>query len=758
MVTSPHTHHIDYQYLANGLRVLVADMVENANSGHLGMPLGMADVVTVLYHNFIRFNPQDPEWPIRDRFILSAGHGSALLYAVLFLTGYTHWHIEDLKHFRQLHAKAAGHPEKNHKLGIETTTGPLGQGLANAVGLALAGKILAAQTGHKSLEYTVYVIVGDGCMMEGISHESMSLAGKLQLNNLVVLFDDNGISIDGEVAQVTCEDHITCVQAKGWQAYQVDGHNHLKIFNTIQNAILQAPHTQKPVFIACKTNIGHGAIKKAGSSAAHGGPLGQDEMTMLRQHLNWNHDAFTFPAQFLQQWRYAHKSHTTRYRESINLLENTGIGRAFKTDYISQYWNEISNQLLLVQENEEIISLSSESTRKSLQRAISKTYHIMHSQYTRNIHAPEATTTNTLTTAITPDDISPTSATTPDFNKCVIPLLLGGSADLTPSNCTKSTVQQDINSSQYLDFTGNYLHYGVREHAMAAIMNGLSLSCVIKPYGGTFLAFVDYCIPAVRLAAMMQLPVIFICTHDSIGVGEDGATHQPIEHLSYLRSMPNLMVYRPCDAVETSECWALALQSQNAPSIIALSRQDIKQLRTQVENFSKNDTKYTTINHESKLHINFSSRGAYILHTFVCTTTMNLTEYDIAIYSCGSEMEIAIEAAQRIQNEFCLSCAVISVPSITLFFQQHEKYIEKIMHIAKIRLIIEAGLKQSWSEFLDFDTAGRCINFVGLETYGLSASADQLYKHYQITANKVIQILTENYHIKNTSTAKKNML
>ena len=702
--------YINYTYLADGLRILIVDTVANAKSGHLGMPLGMADVATVLFHDFLRFNPKDSEWIARDRFILSAGHGSVLLYSLLFLTGYNNWKIEDLKTFRTLNSQAAGHPEKNHSRGIETTTGPLGQGIANAVGLALAAKILATHTKTTQLEYKVYVIVGDGCMMEGISYEAISLAGKLKLNNLVVLFDDNNISIDGLVTKVSCDNHIDFLRANNWHVRKINGHS----YDEIYSSLTEAQNATMPSFIGCSTCIGKGAPISVGSAKIHGNSIDSHEIELMRKAINWSYKAFEFPDDFIKKWNNMWKRNHCSYDASMDLLKKLGLQSKLTTQYRAQHYTQIADQLMKYYAMD-YKSQDQEPTRKSSQRVISYMYQI---------------------------DQKLKQSLNYDTN---FPILIGGSADLTESTCAKTNYQYDINTISDINYTANYLHYGVREHAMVAIMNGMSLSNYIRSYSGTFLVFTDYCIPAIRLAAMMEEPIILICTHDSIGVGEDGRTHQPIEQLSHLRAMPNVYVYRPCDFTETLECWALALKTQHGPSIIALTRQEVVQIRE--------------YRYDANLNFptNLCSSGAYVIKSF--TTDIKKKKYDIALYSSGSEVCIAIEAAKRIFSEYQLSCVVISVPSMEHFFMQNDEYRSKILNLAKRRIVIEAGLKQCWAEFLDFDACGNCINFIGLTTYGTSASADELYKYYRLTADRVLELVTNNYNIKKKySSTHKNMI
>lgn len=626
--------------LASAIRILAADMVETANSGHPGMPLGMADICTVLFHKFLRFNPVQPNWHERDRFILSAGHGSALLYALLYLTGYPEMTINELKNFRQLHSKTPGHPEYGITIGAETSTGPLGQGLANAVGMALSAQIQYAR-GQLSHLPKIYVIVGDGCLAEGISHEAISFAGHMQLNNLVVLFDDNNVTIDGSTSLSTSDNQLQRFGASRWQVMAIDGHD----YTQIENALAEAQVIAKPMMIACKTIIGFGAPNKAGSAAVHGSPLGKEEVVLLRQNLNWPHPPFEIPDDILHQWRQCGVKELGKEAEVCDILPAINILEDLKKELLSQN--------------------VSEATRKSSERVIEAIYKQ--------------------------------------------PYLLGGSADLTPSNNTKAK-QVKVISAQ--DYSGSYIHYGIREHAMAAIMNGIALFGGFKPFGGTFLTFSDYARPAIRLAALMKLPATYVMTHDSIGLGEDGPTHQPVEHLAALRAIPNLNVMRPCDVIETIECWQLALQSSHTPTLLALSRQNLKQLcHTREENLSR--------------------LGAYIL--------AEQKDFKVSIFASGSEVAVAMEVAERLYREKGIASRVISVPCLDLFFAQPMEYQVQLLCNKSFKIAIEAGVEQGWHKII-----GPHGMFFGVESFGESAPGAKLFEHFGLTATQIYEALIAN--------------
>ena len=648
--------------LANALRFLAIDAVDKANSGHPGMPMGMADVATILFTEFLKFNPKQPKWHDRDRFILSAGHGSMLLYALLFLTGYEDINIDDIKNFRQLHSKCAGHPEFGELEGIETTTGPLGQGIANAVGMAISEKMLKARFGEKIYNHKIYALVGDGCLMEGISQEALSVAGHLQLDNLVVIWDNNSISIDGNTNIVTSENMHQRFQALGFEVVAIDGHD----FDEIHYAFTKAQNVSKPILIDCKTTIGYGSPSKAGSQHCHGSPLGKDETQKTRENLGWNHAPFEIPDEILQIWRQSATRSKANFEQSQNNLNNLGLdlktqfNNLHKKNYLQnleQIFAKIENNLLSTKVNQ--------ATRKSSQQVL-------------------------------------------DLINKEVGFLIGGSADLTESVLTKTSSSQAITAE---NFAGNYLHYGVREHAMGAIMNGIALHGNFIPYGGTFLVFSDYLKPAIRLSALMHQQIIYVFTHDSIGLGEDGPTHQPIEHLAMLRSIPNLNVFRPCDLEETIACYKMALSSKQTPSALILSRQNLP--------------------HQEKYTRDFN-RGAYEISA---NQNPNVASKVILLAS-GSEVELAV-LAKNILVEKNIETKVISVPCLELFLKQDIQYQNQILgkNFASkiIYCAIEAGVKFGWHEIIGSDGI-----FVGMNSFGASAKAHDLYNHFGITPEKIV--------------------
>jgi transketolase len=631
------------------------DAVEKAKSGHPGMPMGMADVATVLFTQFLKFDASAPAWPDRDRFVLSAGHGSMLLYALLHLTGYAGMTMDQLSRFRQLGSNTAGHPEFGHAPGIETTTGPLGQGLANAVGMALAERLLAARLGDGIVDHHTYVIAGDGDLMEGISHEAISLAGHLRLNKLIVLFDDNSISIDGPTSLAVSDDQIARFQAAGWRTVWVDGHDPA----AVAVAIEAARHSDRPSLIACKTIIGYGAPTKQGKASAHGEALGADEIKGARASLGWTHAAFEVPSDILAVWRAA-----------------GARGRAQR-----KAWEQRAAEL----EPGKRAALGEPMDAAALGKAISA----VKAEF-----------------AAAPPKIATRVASQRVLEKLVpaLPCMIGGSADLTGSNGTRTKHHTTVTPG---DYRGNYVHYGVREHAMAAAMNGLALHGGIVPYGGTFLVFTDYCRPAIRLSAIMARRVVYVMTHDSIGLGEDGPTHQPIEHLASLRAMPNLNVFRPADPIETAECWELALRSHATPSILALTRQAVPALRT-------GDAE------------NRCAKGAYVLAE-TAGKTRNVT-----ILATGSEVGVAMEARQLLAKDG-LEAAVVSMPCWELFAAQPVAYRETVLGDAP-RIAVEAAVKLGWERWL-----GDGGVFIGLQGFGASAPAADLFEHFGITPAKVAE-------------------
>jgi len=646
-----------HKAMANAIRALAMDAVESANSGHPGLPMGAADIATVLFSRFLQFDPTAPYWPDRDRFVLSAGHGSMLLYSVLYLLGVEEMTIEELKNFRQLDSATAGHPEFGHAPGIETTTGPLGQGLANAVGMAMAERILSAQFGEEIVDHRTYVLASDGDLMEGISHEAISIAGHLRLNKLIVLFDDNGISIDGPLSLAESGDQIARFEAAGWNATGIDGHDP----DEIAGAIEAAQQSDRPSMIACRTKIGFGAPTKAGTAAAHGAPLGADEIAGARKALGWTSPPFEVPADIRDAWRIA----------------------GLKAAHAHKDWEK------------RLAGLDSEKRgefERRMRGDLPAAFAPAISEYKRKLATDKPKVATRKASEMALDIINP-----------IVPETIGGSADLTGSNNTRSKDMQAIAAD---DFSGRFIHWGIREHGMAAAMNGMALHGGIIPYSGTFLVFTDYCRPSIRLAALMAQRVIFVMTHDSIGLGEDGPTHQPVEHLAALRAIPNLNVFRPADVTETAECWQLALESRTGPSVIALTRQGLPAVRTE---FSEE---------------NLCARGAYEL---------SQAEGDavVSIFASGSEIEIAL-AAKALIEESGYSARVVSVPSFELFNEQSEDYRMETIGSAPVKIAIEAAIRQGWEQFIGSDGI-----FVGMSGFGASAPQEQLYKKFGITAETV---------------------
>jgi len=643
--------------MANAIRALSMDAVEKANSGHPGLPMGCADIATVLFSRIMKFDPKDPSWPDRDRFVFSAGHGSMLLYSALYLLGYDDMTLEELKNFRQLGARTAGHPEYGHAAGIETTTGPLGQGLANAVGMAIAETKLAAEFGPGIVDHRTYVLAGDGCLMEGISQEAISLAGHLRLNKLVVIWDDNGITIDGKISLSDSTDQLMRFQASGWITMSIDGHDPV----AIEKALNEASNSNRPTLIAAKTTIGYGAPTKSGTSKVHGSPLGTDEIRGARQKLNWLHEPFVIPDDIMDDWRLAGNrgtSERTAWTERLAAAEaeqREEFERRIRGDLPLGFVGAINAFKKDLAETKPKLA-----TRKSSQNAL-------------------------------------------EVINGIVPETIGGSADLTGSNNTDTSQTKPFTAENRL---GRHIHYGIREHGMAAAMNGMALHGGLIPYGGTFLVFTDYCRPAIRLSALMGLRVIYVMTHDSIGFGEDGPTHQPVEHLSALRVIPNLLVMRPADATETVECWQAALESTGSPSLLALSRQNLPPLRT------------------SYSEENLSARGAYI----VAGTPAD----DVALFASGSEVAIALEARKLLLADD-IEARVVSVPCMELFHRQPAAYRRNILGAPKARVAIEAGSSMSWDRIL-----GDNGRFVGMQGFGASAPAEVLYPHFGITAAAVV--------------------
>ena len=643
----------NYKDLSNAIRFLSMDAVEKARSGHPGMPMGMADVATVLFRNFLKYNPKNPNWLNRDRFVLSAGHGSMLLYSLLYLTGYKSISLNDIKKFRQLNSICAGHPEYHPGTGIETTTGPLGQGIANSVGLAIAEEVLRKKIGKEIINHKTYVLAGDGCLMEGISHEALSLAGHLKLKNLIMLFDNNSISIDGPTNLSVSDNFKKRFESYGWDYILIDGHNEKQI----SRALKKAQKAKKPTVISCKTIIGFGSPNKSGKASAHGSPLGEDEIKLVRKKLKWNHPPFEIPKNILDEWR---------------KIGSKGIKEAEK-------WNK---------KNSKKIVYSSFLKNKSLRD---------YKEKQNVINESEAMATRKSSEKIL------------SFLVKKIPNIIGGSADLSGSNNTKTENHQIIKPG---NFKGNYIHYGVREHAMCGIMNGLALHSELIPYGGTFLIFSDYCKPSIRLAAIMKQKVIYVMSHDSIGLGEDGPTHQPIEQLTGLRSIPNLNVFRPADTAETFECWDHAISFDGTPSIIAVSRQKVDPIRKE---FTKE---------------NKCSAGAYEI-------SRTKSEIDLTILATGSEVNLAIEVSQKLATENIYS-KVISMPCHELFDIQKKEYKSKILNETKHKISIEASTTDYWKKYV-----GENGIAFGIDDFGKSAPYKKIYEHFGLTTINIVKKVKE---------------
>ncbi len=645
--------------MANAIRALSMDAVQKANCGHPGMPMGMADVATVLFTQFLKFDPADPKWPDRDRFVLSAGHGSMLLYSVLHLTGYADMTMQEIMNFRQLGGLCAGHTEYGHVAGIETTTGPLGQGLGNAVGMAIAERLLAEQFGPEIVDHYTYAMAGDGCLMEGISHEALGLAGHLKLNKLIVLFDDNSITIDGATKLSTSEDVLARIRAYGWNTISVDGHDPAAIAHALEHAKL----SDKPTLIACKTTIGFGAPNKAGTSDVHGSPLGDKEIAAAREALGWTAPPFEIPENILKAWRrFGGRGATQSAAWKQRLAAMEPKARA-------EFERRVSGAL-----------------PKGLDSAIST--------FKKKL-ADEKPTVAT----------RKASQNTLDVINAIVPETIGGSADLSGSVNTKSAGMNPVTPD---DFSGRYIYYGIREHGMAATMNGMAVHGGVIPYSGTFLVFSDYCRPSIRLAAMMRQRVIHVMTHDSIGLGEDGPTHQPVEHLAGLRAIPDLLVLRPADATETAECWQLALQSADRPSIISLTRQNLAPARLDY------------------VEENLCARGAYEL--LAATGKAQVT-----LIATGSEVEIAIAARDLLQADG-VGARVVSAPCLELFDMQPPEYRSKTLGVDTVRISIEAASTFGWDRYV-----GEKGGLIGINSFGASAPYKELYKHYGLTPQAVAQ-------------------
>ena len=635
--------------LSNAIRFLSIDAVQKANSGHPGMPMGMADVATVLFKNFLRFNPKNPNWLNRDRFVLSAGHGSMLLYSLLHLTGYKSITLKDIKNFRQLNSICAGHPEYHTGTGIETTTGPLGQGIANSVGFAIAEEILKKKLGKEIINHKTYVLAGDGCLMEGISHEAMSLAGHLKLKNLIMLFDNNSISIDGPTNLAVSDNFKKRFESYGWDYILINGHNEKEIFKALKNA----QKAKKPTVISCKTKIGYGSPNKSEKASSHGSPLGTDEIILVRKFLDWKYKPFEIPKDILNEWK---------------KIGNKGI----KTE---SSWNKIFRRKK--QTIDKILKNNFSKALKSEKQISEK----------ENKSLATRKSSELILNALTKENNT----------------LIGGSADLAGSNNTKTKHHNIIKPGE---FNGDYIHYGVREHAMCGIMNGLALHSKFIPYGGTFLIFSDYCKPSIRLSALMEQRTIYVMTHDSIGLGEDGPTHQPIEQLSGLRSIPNLNVFRPADRMETIECWELSLKNTKTPSVLSLTRQNLDPVRK----------KYSDVNK--------CSFGAYE----ILRTSKNI---DITILASGSEVNLAIQTSHKLAKDK-IYCKVISVPCQELFDLQPKSYKRKILGETEFKVSIEAASTDCWRKYVGTDGLA-----FGIDTFGKSAPYKLIYKHFGLTAENI---------------------
>jgi transketolase len=651
------TDSVKHALMANAIRALAMDAVEKAQSGHPGLPMGAADIATVLFTRHIKFDPIDPDWPDRDRFVLSAGHGSMLLYALLYLLGYDDMTLEEIKNFRQLGSRTAGHPERGHAAGIETTTGPLGQGIANAVGMAIAERALNARFGDDVIDHFTFVLASDGDLMEGISQEAIALAGHLNLNRLIVLFDDNRITIDGDISLADSTDQLARFQASGWRTVAIDGHDPAQI----DAAIAEAKTADRPTLIAARTTIGYGAPGKAGTAAAHGAPLGDKEIAGAREALGWVHEPFEVPAEALDAWRLA--GLRSRQERKAWQARLDGLDAELRGEFERRFAGEMPSAL-----DKAVVDLKKElagdpptiATRKASELALGR--------------------------------INP-----------AVPDTIGGSADLTGSN---NTLTKDIHAMRAGDYSGRFIHYGIREHAMAAAMNGMAGHGGIVPYSGTFLVFSDYCRPAIRLSALMGLRVVYVMTHDSIGLGEDGPTHQPVEHLAALRAIPNLNVFRPADAMETAECWQLALHDPGRPSVLALTRQNLPAVR---HDFSEE---------------NRSARGAYEI------AGAN-GEAVASLFASGSEVALALEVKGRLDGAG-FPARVVSVPCFEYFFAQSATYRRETIGTAPLRIGIEAAVRQGWDALIGSDGL-----FFGMTGFGASAPYKDLYRHFGLTPDAI---------------------
>ena len=647
------THH----EMANAIRFLSIDAVQKANSGHPGLPMGMADVSTVLFRKYLKFNPKDPDWDDRDRFILSAGHGSMLLYSLLYLTGYKGSSLKDIINFRQLNSRCAGHPEYGHLKGIETTTGPLGQGFANAVGMAIAERKLSKDFGSKICDHFTYVIASDGDLMEGISHEAASLAGHLKLKKLIVFFDDNGISIDGPVSLSNSENTVNRFKAYQWNTISINGHDQ----NQISKAISKAQKSNKPTLIACKTKIGFGSPNKQGKSSAHGSPLGLDEIKLTKAKLNWDYKPFEIPDEIKSEWVIAGTRSIGKYKKwksNTNKMKSNS-----KKEYVRRINGKLPSNI-----NKILNDFKKDCSNKKIAKATRQSSEMVINQISS--HMPE---------------------------------LIGGSADLTGSNNTKASDMKILDANNY---SGNYIYYGIREHGMAAIMNGIALHKGVIPFSGTFLIFSDYCKPSIRLSALMKQRVIYVFTHDSIGLGEDGPTHQPIEQLAGLRSIPNLNVFRPADSLETAEACHISLQSNDTPSAIALTRQSLPTIR------------------EKHVNKNLTAFGAYEIQK-------SLNKPRVSIFASGSEVEIALEVSNLLKKNKIKS-RVVSVPCLDIFEEQTSAYKKKIIGDSDLNVSIEAGSDLAWEKLCPKNRLS-----ISMNTFGASAPYKKLYEYFGISPQKI---------------------
>ena len=646
------------QQMANTIRALSMDAVQAANSGHPGLPMGAADIATVLYTKFLKIDPLAPNWPDRDRFVLSAGHGSMLQYALHYLVGFADMTLEEIKNFRQMGARTAGHPEYGHAAGIETTTGPLGQGISTAVGMALSERMMNARFGEDLVDHHTYVLASDGDLMEGISHEAISIAGHLKLSKLIVLYDDNEISIDGPLNLSESGDALQRFEAAGWDAVRIDGHD----FDAIEQAIAAARASDKPSLIACRTVIGYGSPNKQGTSGSHGAPLGEDEITLTREALGWEAGSFEVPSDLLDAWRVAGRAHASTRKAWESRLQDQAAEIRSRFERVtagtlpSNLDNAVDGFKKQLAEDK-----PKWATRKSSEEALK---------------------------AIVPH----------------VPEMIGGSADLTGSNNTKTPEQMPISAD---DFSGSFIHWGVREHGMAAAMNGIALHGGFIPYSGTFLVFSDYSRPAIRLSALMEQRTIHVLTHDSIGLGEDGPTHQPVEHVAALRAIPNVNVFRPADAIETLECWQLALQADKTPSVLALTSQGLPTVRDYEER-------------------NLCAHGAYELAS-------GGKDPQVTILASGSEVEIALQARETLKAEG-VGTRVVSVPCMELFEQQSDKAKADVLGDTPVRIAVEAAIQMSWDRYLRPQDS-----FIGMEAFGASAPAAQLFEHFGITAEAITE-------------------